>query len=468
MTFVPPLNPNGYVALPVNIDPNAVAYQALRDVMAQIPGYVPRQGHLDVAVIEETAQMAAEAGAVAGTMIPIIFMWFGKLVGITPITGTRATAPVTFTMRDTLGHTIPAGTVVNYPISGSSGTTQLLFTVQSPIVISSGLSTGTGTLICETIGTFANGQPVATCQMVSTNASVLSVATTAVTSGGINAETANAYLNRLSNELQLLAPRPILALNYAAMAPNVPGVFRAMAINGLNPGRKVTNGATTNGSKTVTSASGAFTSAKDVGRKVTGSGIPSTTVISTVTSTTTIKISKTATATATGVTLTFGDLSTQQRYVTVCGLTTGGTALSTSVNTALQAYFAAKREANFVVATVSPTYTAIDVTVTCDAIHGYTTSAVQSAVAAALRSFLTKATWGGGSLTPPQWATTAGVVRFLDIANVIRTTTGILYIPSGSLTTRVHGGSMGTSDITLPGDAPLPTVGTILVTVNAT
>ena len=339
--------------------------------------------------------------------------------------------------------------------------------MKTTVIIPSGQTTGTCTLICKTVGVFANGLVAETCQLVTPSAQILSIATTAMTSGGVNADTSTSYMNRLSNELQLLAPRPILALDYAAMAPNVTGVFRALGIDGLNPGRKVTNGATTNTSTTVTSASGAFTSAKDVGRKVTGSGIPSTTVISSVTNSTTIVISHAATITATGVTLTFGDLTTQQRYVTVCGLTTTGTALSTSVNTAMQQYLNAKREVNFVVATISPTYTSIDVTVTCDAQIGATTSAVQSAVAASIRAFLSKATWGGGANQLPVWTPAATVVRYLDVANAIRTTPGVLFIPSGSLTTRVHGGSMAKSDITLPGDAPLPTVGTILVTVNA-
>ena len=464
MTIIPTVSPQGYIGAPVTVNPNVLFQQAVADIQAQYPGWTPYAGQLDVAVLMETAQMASVSAAVAAQVMQNIFKYFGPLVNIDPILGTQASAAALITMRTSTGYTIPAGTQVAYPLSGS---TQVLFTVKTTVIIPSGQTTGTCTLICKTVGVFANGLVAETCQLVTPSAQILSIATTAMTSGGVNADTSTSYMNRLSNELQLLAPRPILALDYAAMAPNVTGVFRALGIDGLNPGRKVTNGATTNTSTTVTSASGAFTSAKDVGRKVTGSGIPSTTVISSVTNSTTIVISHAATITATGVTLTFGDLTTQQRYVTVCGLTTTGTALSTSVNTAMQQYLNAKREVNFVVATISPTYTSIDVTVTCDAQIGATTSAVQSAVAASIRAFLSKATWGGGANQLPVWTPAATVVRYLDVANAIRTTPGVLFIPSGSLTTRVHGGSMAKSDITLPGDAPLPTVGTILVTVNA-
>lgn len=462
-TFPVPAVTNGYVSFPVTVNPNALIQAAFAAIKAQIPGWQPQEGQLDVAVIEETAQMVSVVAQVAAQMAIMAFETYGRLVGVTPILGVQATAPVTFTMTNDAGYTIPAGTVVAYPLSGNS---QILFTVKTTIVIASGTTTGTGTLVCRTVGTFPNGLTATTCQMVTTFAQVATVATTAAVSGGIAADTQTSYINRLAAELRLMAPRPILPADFAAMAQNVPGVYRALAIGGLSPGRTVTGCATTSTSKTVTATSGAFTTA-DVGRSVTGSGIPSTTVVTAINSSTSVKLSKAATATATGVSLTFGDLTTQQRYVTVCGLTTTGTALSTTVNAEMVSYLDAKREVNFVVASVKPTYTEIDVTVTCDAVIGGTTSAIQTAVAAALTAFLDKATWGGGNAQTPQWTPASNVVRFLDVANVIHSTAGVLYIPSGSLTTRIHGGSMGTSDINLPGDAPLPTAGTILVTVEA-
>lgn len=70
-------------------------------------------------------------------------------------------------------------------------------------------------------------------------------------------------------------------------------------------GRKVilTDGATTNASKTVTSATGAFTSA-DIGIPVSGTGIPGGAVIQKINSGTSVDISEAATATGTGVSIT--------------------------------------------------------------------------------------------------------------------------------------------------------------------
>jgi hypothetical protein len=75
---------------------------------------------------------------------------------------------------------------------------------------------------------------------------------------------------------------------------------------GLNAAKAgVSDGATTSGSPTVTSATGAFTSA-DVGRPISGAGVPAGATIITINSGTSVAISANATATATGVSLTFG------------------------------------------------------------------------------------------------------------------------------------------------------------------
>jgi hypothetical protein len=67
----------------------------------------------------------------------------------------------------------------------------------------------------------------------------------------------------------------------------------------------VADGATTNASPTVTSATAGFSSV-DVGRRISGAGIPALATILSVTNATTIVLSANATATAAGVTLTIG------------------------------------------------------------------------------------------------------------------------------------------------------------------
>lgn len=80
----------------------------------------------------------------------------------------------------------------------------------------------------------------------------------------------------------------------------------SVASMGVESGsRVVSDGATTDTDATVTSASGAFTSA-DIGKRVSGSGIPSGAYIASINSATSVELSAAATATATGVSLTIG------------------------------------------------------------------------------------------------------------------------------------------------------------------
>lgn len=445
----------GYISLPVTVDPNALIRDAFAAIQAQIPGWTPREGHLEVAVIEEAAQMMAETAGVAAQVPIAIFAYFGSLVGVLPEQGAAATVPVQFTMTGTSGYTIPAGTLLLLTASDSS---QVLFAVQTTITIPAGSATGAGTLVCQNVGTFPNGIAAGTCQLVASNASVSTVATTAAVSGGVDPETTDAYLSRLSAELQLLAPRPILPSDFAELATNVTGVYRALAINLLNAGRTFTDGSVVSGSAVLTSPADAAFTAADVGKTVTATGVPSGTTVQSYQSATSVTMSANATATGSGLTVTLGDLTNQERCVTVCGVDSSGDALSSTVQASLLSYLQSLREVNFIVQVVSPTYTAVDVAAQVVAMSGMDPATVAAAATANVKSFLNPANWGGGAQVPPTWESDATVVRYLDVAQVLRSTYGVAYVTSG-FTIGVHGGTMGTSDVTLPGDAPLPTAG---------
>jgi hypothetical protein len=70
-------------------------------------------------------------------------------------------------------------------------------------------------------------------------------------------------------------------------------------------GRTLADGVTTNGSPIVTSATGAFTSA-DVGRVISGVGIPTGSFIFSLNSATSVNISQNATATGSSISITIG------------------------------------------------------------------------------------------------------------------------------------------------------------------
>lgn len=245
-----PQTSGGYITLPVTVDPDVIQANALDFLATSMPTWTPREGHLEVFLIEALAQMVAETAQVAATVPLSIFQYFGQaLLGIAPIAGASASMSSTWTLTDGVGHTIPAGTVVAYSLAGQSA---VLFTTQAAVTVAAGstqTAPGQVILAAQQVGGAANGLPAGPITLVDNLAFVSSVVSIAVSAGGVNGETQAAYLSRLSGELALLAPRPIIPSDFSALARNQPGVARATTLDGYNP-----TGGTVNNPRMVTVA----------------------------------------------------------------------------------------------------------------------------------------------------------------------------------------------------------------------
>lgn len=230
----------GYIGIPLETDSDKLTAQALGTLIENIPGYVPQEGHLEVWIIEVVARMVAEARDVASAVPTSIFRYFGEsLLGLPPISSAAARTVTDWTMIDDQGYTIPSGTVVAFRTAGDE---IVPFQTVEETVVNPGSLTHTGVVI-EAIepGSDSNGLGPGDVELVDAFSFVDSVQATETTSGGVDAETDDAYLDRLTAELQLLAPRPILAQDFAVFARRVPGVHRALAIDGYNPTDSTTN-----------------------------------------------------------------------------------------------------------------------------------------------------------------------------------------------------------------------------------
>ena len=86
------------------------------------------------------------------------------------------------------------------------------------------------------------------------------------------------------------------------------------AMNGHLGSRVVTDGATTDTDATVTSTTGSF-GVDDIGKPISGTGIPAGATIVSITSATSVEISAVATATATGLTITIGTALATASYL---------------------------------------------------------------------------------------------------------------------------------------------------------
>jgi hypothetical protein len=218
-----------YISPPLVTEPSDLAEESFAYLEDQVDGWLPAPGNLETWLIEAISQLAGELMDVASAVPTSIFRYLGEsILGLPAHASTPATTETTWTVKDALGYTIQAGTLVGIPASGD---VLLAFEVAADTVIPAGNTSVAGvTIVAQDDGTDGNGlagQP----QLIDALDWVTAVTLDAPTSGGTDAESDDAYLDRLRELLQLLAPRPILPNDFAVMAKQVPGVYRATAID---------------------------------------------------------------------------------------------------------------------------------------------------------------------------------------------------------------------------------------------
>lgn len=221
-----------YIVYPIDTDPEDLAQLAYDELESSVPGWEAHEGNFETLLIAALSRIAADLRDVASDVPTSIFRYFGaSIMGISPSVGAAAEATTTWTMVDNSGYTIPSGTLVGIP----SATGLVAFEVTSDISVPNGSTTATGvTIRAVEIGTEPNGLNT-TPQLIDSLTYVSSVALDAAVADGVDPETDDDYLLRLAQELQLMAPRPILPNDFVAIALRDDNVYRAIALDGYDP-----------------------------------------------------------------------------------------------------------------------------------------------------------------------------------------------------------------------------------------
>lgn len=228
----------GYIRYPITTDPRELLQRVYTYIQSKYPGWVPAEGNLEVIIAEAFASESADIASIAAQVPEGLFRFLGqKLFGFNAINSTPATADSTWFVIDSLGYTIPAGTQVG--IRDADGTL-VPFTTLTQVVIPGGATqtaAGEVKLLAVTPGTGGNGlgSALGTVELIDTLVFVTSITQQLTTANGVDAETDNQYLDRLSQELQTLSPRPIVPRDFSILSRRVTGVQRALTINGYNP-----------------------------------------------------------------------------------------------------------------------------------------------------------------------------------------------------------------------------------------
>lgn|SRR6185369_4733301 len=121
--------------------PQDVFADALATLQTNLPAWVPREGATEVLLLEALGMEVAEAVVAINRVPGAVNETLLKLFGITRNSGTTPVLSLKFTVANTGGYTIPAGTESRLSLPG--GLESVVFSTDSDLVISAGFLTGT-------------------------------------------------------------------------------------------------------------------------------------------------------------------------------------------------------------------------------------------------------------------------------------------------------------------------------------
>lgn len=374
-----------FVAPAVITDPLVLAANAKRFLEEELPGWHSSPGSIEDLIIDAYSYVAAEQAEALQAELVAAYRSLGKLIGVEPIRATPATALATITAVDNAGYTIKAtATVLGIRTSENALQT---FRLVSDLVIAPGATSGVGLVEATEPGSEGNNLSGAAI-LVSAEASVAS-ATLGTSGNGLDEETEEAFLQRLTEELAIQKPGPVLAADAAVIARNVPSVYRATAVDNLKPA----------------AADG-------------GEGAEETSI---------------------------------ERCVTVSCVDENGVPCSAEVMAVVDALLQSLRETSFKYFVVKPKYMKIDVTATVFAWPGLNKEQVKAEVVAALQAFLSPARWAPDSTGRSQTWKNDTTVKQSELFRAIGNVPGVRWC--SALTFGKHGGALAATDVALTATA---------------
>jgi hypothetical protein len=368
----------------------------LNYMQSTYPGYQPSAGNLEYVQALIFCTLAADVATQASSGATELFSQFGQqLLGIPVEGGASAVAVVQVSAVDSQGYTLPSA--AQFLLDSNTG-----FQSYQTTIIPAGSTTAIVPIAATTPGTAGNGLGSVSAILNQTYDWVSAVSIVTPSSGGVDAEDPDAYVTRLTNEIKLMAPRPITASDYGTFAlsfqptagTDQQEVGRATALDGYDP-NYLTDGGTQ-----------------------------------------------------------FGN----ERTITICVTDSSGNALNADTMAAVQAWVQTYREVNFIVNVIPPTYVPIYVKVSVARNPTYTAAAVQANIQGSLVGLLSPANWGfpTDSSTMGGWVNEPTLYQSV-IESTIQQSAGVDHIVNNTLGFGLTAGSTNTGDLALTGGIILPT-----------
>lgn len=414
MTDIPP---DGYVQLELLNDTTSLIEIGMEYMEFSQDNWIRKAGNPDTIMIESSGQISGEVVEQASMMPPEAMMYLGtSIYNIPMLEGTPALGVAVFTFEAGVpSYLVNAGAQISVP--GLSGPDIIFVTLDDVPSITAG-GTVNVDIVAEETGT--QGNDCSGSSELVEPFEGLTIDVPATTDLGTDDETAQDYLNRLSDILTTISPSPVTPQNHATLAASVPGVGRATAIDLLCPG--------------TTSEPSAVRDPNEVNYfagKTPPQSVPTT------------------------------NKYNEPRCTTVAITADDGTAPSLELKQGVWATLDSNREVNFLNYVVSPTYTTIDVRGQIKGYAGTTDAEACEAAEASVRNWLNPNEFGQipDSQSGNSWSNDTHV-RHDEAVDYANRPPGVWF--SAVIEMKKSTDSTWTAgDILLTGVAPLPLAGTI-------
>lgn len=212
--------------------PGDLVDRALVDAVSKLPGWVPREGNTEVVVLEADALMVAELVFAINRLPGAVTEVLARLFGLERDNGTPPTATVEFQLSDTLGHVIPAGTLLRLTV----GTDVLTFATDEDLAVVAPADTGVVAVTGTDATDVANGTAAGTVLEVLTPLMYVDAAELATAvADGVNPEDGGTFLTRAVQRFARLTETLVLPRHFELAALEDPAVARALALDLYDP-----------------------------------------------------------------------------------------------------------------------------------------------------------------------------------------------------------------------------------------
>lgn len=211
-------------------DPQDVFDAALLDLQTKLPGWTPREGNIEVLLLEAMALQVAEAIFTANRLPGAVVAALLRMYGVDPDFGTLPKTTIKFYLSDTLGHDIPAGTGVRLDLPG--GLPSVVFTTDAAATAAPGSSSVTVAATGDRYTADANGVASGTgVAMIDAITFVDRAETASVVTDGDDPESDDEWLERGVQRFARLSETLVLPRHFESAALENPLVVKAKALD---------------------------------------------------------------------------------------------------------------------------------------------------------------------------------------------------------------------------------------------